>query len=75
MRLSERLAKQNEKINKQARSFSEEDEETMIYMERTSVNPINEERIGFYQDDKSLNRQKSIFDRTALFHTENRSEN
>lgn len=70
MRLSERLVKQNEEIVKRNKIDLKEEEETMTYMSRKVQSPLNQKKSDFDDDDKSINIQKSIFDRTALFHIE-----
>lgn len=58
---------------KRAKYFSQDlngDEESMTYMDRPAFQAINSQRSVFdHEDETSINTAKSIFDRTAIFHT------
>lgn len=46
------------------------DEESLTYMSRPAFQSINSQRSVFDQvDETSINTAKSVFDRTAIFHT------
>lgn len=74
MRMSEELLKKNnkEKIARQKREIAreEEDVETMTYKPFQRSEALNDSP-GIFRsfDEHTLNREKSVFDRTAVFHT------
>ena len=73
MQLTDRLIKDTEKKQKGQRPIVDEDEEeeTMTYQERRPVVSLNttpgvfESKMG-----RGINSEKSIFDKTAIFRTE-----
>lgn len=69
MRLSDRLVKQQQNENKKKQSQFE-DEEWLAYKTRQKEKPLNEEPGAFYSTVfEGINSQKSVFDKSALFHT------
>lgn len=76
MRLSDRLVKQQEKEERRrAVRAVEEEEETMLYKERSRGVSLNtEQNIFRSMDENAINKRKSIFDRTALFHASKKDE-
>ena len=75
MFLSERMQQQNKKNDQQKkdqrnRLFQEDDEVGMAYDTYRPFYDINSTKSVFDQpDEDSINTAKSVFDRTAIFHT------
>ena len=73
MQLTDRLIKDTEKRKKIQRPIEDDDdgEETLTYQERKSIVSLNTAPGAFEsQMNRGINSDKSIFDRTAIFHTE-----
>ena len=70
MRIDDRLVKQNKEKEKAKKRSFEDDEETLTYMRRNRMMPLNEQKGAFTDNvNGGINTQKSIFDRTAIFNT------
>ena len=83
MKLTDRMIQENKKLNretgkKRSKYFSNDlngDEEGMTYMNRPAFQSINSQRSVFDNaDETSINTAKSIFDKTAIFHTKSNEE-
>ena len=83
MKLTDRMIQENKKLNretgkKRSKYFSQDlngDEESMTYMDRPAFRSINSQRSVFDNaDETSINTAKSIFDKTAIFHTKSNEE-
>lgn len=73
MRVTDQLIKDREKKQKAKRSFNEEDdnEETMTYKGRGTLVSLNTAPGVFEsQMQRGINSEKSIFDKMAIFRTE-----
>lgn len=77
MKLTDRMLYETKKYNQQKKKENDiqqdqdEDETGMAYMPRPDLVFLNENKGVFANDDNSsINTAKSVFDRTALFHTE-----
>lgn len=69
MRLGDRLVKQQQNENRKKQSQFE-DEEWLTYKTRQKEKPLNEEAGAFHSTVfEGINSQKSVFDKSALFHT------
>ena len=78
MRLTDRMLQETKKLNKQKKKENDiqqdkdEDEMGMMYMPRPKIGYLNKNKGVFGgEDDTSINTAKSVFDRTAVFHTDN----
>ena len=76
MRLTDRMLYETKKLNQQKKKENDiqqdqdEDETGMAYMPRPRMVPLNANKGAFDNtDDTSINTAKSVFDRTAIFHT------
>ncbi len=75
MRLMDRMLKETkdlekEKKRKREQAFLDDDEMGMAYMRRERMKPLDTDPGVFnQQDETSINTMKSVFDRTAIFHT------
>lgn len=71
MRLDDRLAKQGRQKN---RGNAEAEEETLTYKAYPRRQNLNEEQ-GVFQHHtfEGINSEKSLFDKTALFHVKSES--
>ncbi len=78
MRLTDRMLQETRKLNKQKKKENDiqqdkdEDETGMMYLPRPKIGYLNKYKGVFDgEDDTSINTAKSVFDRTAVFHTDN----
>ncbi|MBR6257309.1 MAG: hypothetical protein IKR23_08020 [Lachnospiraceae bacterium] len=76
MRLTDRMIEETKKLNRQKKKENDiqqdqdEDEMGMMYMPRPANRYLNKDKGVFgNDDDTSINTAKSVFDRTAVFHT------
>jgi len=76
MRLTDRMIYETKKVNQQKKKENDiqqdqdEDETGMAYMPRPRMVPLNDYKGVFdHTDETSINTAKSVFDRTAVFHT------
>ena len=76
MRLTDRMIEETKKLNRQKKKENDiqqdqdEDEMGMMYMPRPVNRYINKDKGVFgNDDDTSINTAKSVFERTAVFHT------
>ncbi len=70
MRIDDRLAKQNQELLKKKKQQAEEDEDTLTYAQRKRMQPLNKTKSAFADNSgDGINTAKSIFDKTAIFHT------
>lgn len=69
MRVLQSLVKDHTEKKKQKQQYMEFDEEDDMYMEMPKSVPFNQNQGVFYKEDRSINVDKSVFDRTAVFHT------
>ena len=70
MRIDDRLVKQNRELAKKKKQRLEEDEEWLTYAVRQRMTPINKDKGIFPDESSGINTRKSVFDRTAIFHTQ-----
>ncbi|MDD2973314.1 MAG: hypothetical protein PHE02_14415 [Lachnospiraceae bacterium] len=74
MGVLDELVNKNKKKNadKKLSSYQQADDEDDMYMEWPATVPMNEFQGVFHKEEHSINTEKSVFDRTAVFHTSNR---
>ncbi len=73
MRVTDLLIKENQKKKKkqQRADFFDEEEETLTYQERPRQASLNEgPQMMTGKTFEGINSRKSVFDRMAVFHTE-----
>ncbi len=67
---------EKEKKRKREQQFIDDDEMGMAYMRRERMKPLDTDPGIFNQkDETSINTMKSVFDRTAIFHTRKDQDN
>ncbi len=72
MKVTDLLIRENQekKKKKQQADFSDEEEETYTYQERPRQTSLNEgPQVMTGKTFEGINSRKSVFDRTAVFHT------
>jgi len=75
MRVTEQLLRKNTKKEVQKKRFQEEEEETLTYKPYpVNLHSLNQQPGIFSKEETSFHTQESIFDRTALFRTDKKTE-